>query len=154
MRRPAAELGRRRVRARPAAEDPPGDGWIRAEDIELKTLRGLKVVHIQGQYWESEAEVVGEISGMLMGEDGAWVTLRTHGTSTESILKFISGRTRKELQVHLCDKPCSNLTWRHELPCRAPQGGRKRQRSRRRSQGRGGRRRSPGKGGEETKPRE
>lgn len=79
--------------------------------MELKTLQGLKVVHIQGKSWESEAEVVGEITGMLMGEDGAWVTLRTHGTSTESILKFISGRTRKELQVHLCDKPCSNQTW-------------------------------------------
>ena len=97
--------------ARPAAEGPPGDGWVAASEVDLRTLQEMKAVHIQGRYWDNEAEIVGEITKTLMGEDGAWTTVRVHGTSTESILKYISGQAKKELQVHLCDSPCSTMTW-------------------------------------------
>lgn len=94
MRRLAGVVDRRRVRPRPAMADSVGDGWIQAHELELKEIRGMKAVHIQGKYWDNEAEVVGEFTSLLMGEDGAWVTCQVHGTSTEAILKFISGQTR------------------------------------------------------------
>ena len=109
--------------ARPAAEGPPGDGWVAASEVDLRTLQEMKAVHIQGRYWDNEAEIVGEITKTLMGEDGAWTTVRVHGTSTESILKYISGQAKKELQVHLCDSPLFyNDMGGHYAPCRQDQG--------------------------------
>ena len=65
MRRPAARPDRRRVMARPASEGPLGDGWVAAGEVDLRTLQEMKAVHIQGRYWDNEADIVGEITKTL-----------------------------------------------------------------------------------------
>ena len=51
--------------ARPAPEGPPGDGWVAAGEVDLRTLQEMKAVHIQGRYWDNEADIVGEITKTL-----------------------------------------------------------------------------------------
>ena len=51
--------------ARPASEGPLGDGWVAAGEVDLRTLQEMKAVHIQGRYWDNEADIVGEITKTL-----------------------------------------------------------------------------------------
>lgn len=114
MRRPAAAPKRARVRARPAALDADDD-WEKPSEVNVRELNSWPAIYIQGLYWDNNAEVIGEMISLEVGEDGTLLTVKAHGTTSEELLRLLSGKASKLLQVHLCDEPCSHLTWKEGL---------------------------------------
>ena len=115
MRRPAGGPERPRVRRRPAAAGPPDGGWEKASEVNIWELNSWPAIYIQGQYWDNDAEVIGEMKSLAVGDDGTMLTVKAHGTTSEELLRLLSGRASKVLQVHLCDEPCSHLVWKEGL---------------------------------------
>ena len=105
MRRPAAAPKRARVRARPAAVDLDDGEWEKASEVNIRELNSWPAVYIQGLYWDNNAEVIGEVKTLEIGEDGTMLTFKAHGTTSEEVLRLLSGKSSKLLQVHLCDDP-------------------------------------------------
>ena len=112
MRRPAGGPERPRVRRRPAAAGPPDGGWEKASEVNIWELNSWPAIYIQGQYWDNDAEVIGEMKSLAVGDDGTVLTVKAHGTTSEELLRLLSGRASKLLQIHLCDEPCSHQVWR------------------------------------------
>lgn len=109
----AAPAPRRR---RPAAAiDPPA---AREEDLRSKPagewLR-LELVEIEGKYWDESCVLAGKIKGLLKEEGEPFIKVRVEGTKSESLLKFLSGVSSREVRCHICDKPCSRQTWSNDL---------------------------------------
>ncbi|CAK9058307.1 Uncharacterized protein SCF082_LOCUS31115, partial [Durusdinium trenchii] len=100
---------------RPAAADPPDGGWEKASEVNIRELNSWPAIYIQGQYWDNDAEVIGEMKSLAVGDDGTMLTVKAHGTTSEELLRLLSGRASKVLQVHLCDDPCSHLVWKEGL---------------------------------------
>ena len=111
MRRPAAAPRRVRVRVRPAAMDPDDGDWEKASEVNIRELNAWPAIYIQGLYWDSNAEVIGEMKSLAVGEEGIMLTIKAHGTTSEELLKLLSGKASKLL----CDDPCSHLTWKEGL---------------------------------------
>ena len=55
------------------------------------------------------------MKSLEVGDDGTMLTVKAHGTTSEELLRLLSGKASKLLQVHLCDDPCSHLTWKEGL---------------------------------------
>ena len=115
MRRPAAEPRRARVRPRPAMRDLDDVDWEKASEVNIRELNSWPAVYIQGLYWDNNAEVIGEVKSLEIGDEGTLLSFKAHGTTSEEILRVLSGKASKLLQVHLCDDPCSHLTWKEGL---------------------------------------
>ena len=104
-----------RVSRRPAAVIPDEDDWEKASEVNVRELSSWPAIYVQGLYWDNHAEVIGEMKSLEVGDDGTMLTVKAHGTTSEELLKLLSGKATKLLQIHLCDDPCSHLTWKEGL---------------------------------------
>ena len=113
LRRPARAPERPSVRRRPAGADPPEADWEKASEVNIRELNSWPAIYIQGLYFrDNDAEVIGEMKSLAVGDDGTVMTVKAHGTTSEELLRLLSGRASKLLQIHLCDEPCSRQVWR------------------------------------------
>lgn len=85
-------------------KDLPAAEWIR---------RGLII--FQGKYWDEECVWAGKFSGLEAEEGQVYLRIIVEGTQSESLLKYLSGQKPCLLRGHLCDQPCSALTWAEGL---------------------------------------
>lgn len=68
----------------------------------MESLLEWPWVHIRGQYWEEEVELVGKVEEIFRQEDGRSIWLKASGTPNESLLKYLSGVASKRVKIHLC----------------------------------------------------
>eukprot|EP00435_Cladocopium_sp_Y103_P035365 s2284_g9.t1 len=114
MRRPAAASQRRR---RPAAREEAlatlpleKEGRVRFDEINPKELlRAGSIVIEEGIYYGKTIAVAGHFTTFRSEGDQVFAGLRVSGTKSEELLRLLSGKTNKEISVHLCDRECPKV---------------------------------------------
>eukprot|EP00435_Cladocopium_sp_Y103_P069029 s30_g32.t1 len=119
--RPARQRPAARERAvglrRPAVagEEPEGKQELRWSDLSVADLGKEGLLLFEGNYWDSSAVFAGKITGYQSVGEEKYLKVKVGGTKHEGLLKYLSSRTDKEVQVHLCPSPCTTRTWRDGL---------------------------------------
>lgn len=125
-RAPRVPAGRGRVRGglrRPAAA--PAVGVAAEENIVAKFEKGDEVVLEDlptvawkvgsllaidnGQYFGGPCQVAGRFREWSLVGDQVRVRLQVTGTSHEDLLKYVTGTTHRQVEVHLCSTGCTAL---------------------------------------------
>ncbi|CAK9069219.1 Cryptochrome DASH [Durusdinium trenchii] len=116
-RRPAAEAGRPRVvRRRPAALDGEvEDQWVPADEVTLAQMEGWAQMRVQGEYWEEAVDCTVEMIELRASRGDRELLGKAVGTSSEALLRYISGVPEKTVRLHLCGRRCDRKTWEDGL---------------------------------------
>lgn len=117
-RRPAAAQPPRLHRRRPAAAIEAAPPAVREGDLRSRGIAEwakLGLVRIEGKYWDEPCCLAGKVEGVDQEDQEPYLRLRVHGTQSESLLRVLSGLDSKVLAGHLCENPCTRLTWRNNL---------------------------------------
>ena len=110
--------GRRRaVLKRPGSAGGPAE---RVEDpakpsLSLDQLLSGKLLVIEGLYWEGTATIAGKGIDISKTGSGHFLKVEVTGTSSASLLTYLTGRQPRHLSVHLCSDPCEEKIWRDGL---------------------------------------
>lgn len=82
-----------------------------ARGLSLEEWTGLKhIVVTEGYYWKDKVKVAGHVKG-LRAEDGqTYVRMILEGTTSESLLRYGSGKPGREVDLMVCLQDCD-----HEL---------------------------------------
>ena len=115
MMRPAAAVvparGRMRLR-RPAAAvaNPPGAATRKLSDVPLAEVARLGMIALEkAGYYQREIALAGETRGLKVDKDQTFVELYVTGTMDDELLRVMTGRSSRLVQVHLCDPGCANV---------------------------------------------
>ena len=111
LRRPAVAPRAPRIRARPAGRVEEMDDWQPAAEVNVWEVNSWSAILVQGLYWDNNAELIGVSKGVEVNSEGTWISLKAHGTTSEPLLRMLSGQPGKLVKIHLCDDPCRYLTW-------------------------------------------
>ena len=116
-RRPAAEAGRPRVvRRRPAALVVEGEEpWVSAEEVTLAQMEAWPRMRVQGEYWEEAVDCIVEMIELKASRGDRELLAKAMGTSSEALLRYISGVPEKSVRLHLCGVRCDRRTWEDGL---------------------------------------
>ena len=71
--------------------------WEKASEVNIRELNSWPAVYIQGLYWDNNAEVIGEVKPLEIGDEGTLLSFKAHGTTSEEILRVLSGKASKLL---------------------------------------------------------
>ena len=110
--------GRRRaVLKRPGAAGGPAE---KVEDpaklsLSLDQLLSGKLLVIEGLYWEGTATIAGKGIDISKTGSGHFLKVEVTGTSSASLLTYLTGWQPRHLSVHLCSDPCEEKIWRDGL---------------------------------------
>ena len=107
LRRPAS-----REEEIPEAEE--GGMWRPIPELTMEEIGSLDKVVVEGRYWEAPCIVAGVVNGLNFRGGDRKLSLWVTGTQTESLLKAVGGRC-KELELHLCGRPCEAQVWNNQL---------------------------------------
>lgn len=99
MRRPAALEGE---------EDNP---WVAAGEVTLAQLESWPLIRVQGEYWEEATDCIVEMVELKVSRGDRELLGRAKGTSSEALLRYISGVAAKTVRLHLCGRRCDSRTW-------------------------------------------
>lgn len=106
IRRPAAAPGP--VRRRPSVHVPPVVVDQSLRDINLAELGRLGFVQLTNAgYYGREVQVAGQVLGMKMAEGQTFLDLRVSGTQDDVLLRSITGRASRMMEVHICPADCA-----------------------------------------------
>ena len=100
---PPGRLVRHRRRA-DRGRDRPEE--LLVKDLEKGRWLEMRMVEIQGVYWKEQVKVAGMPTGLIAEEGEAFVSLHASGTTSEALLKWLSGQEVKKVKVHLCKADC------------------------------------------------
>ena len=116
-RRPAAEAGRPRgVRRRPAALVVESEEvWVAAEEVTLAQMEAWPLIRVQGEYWEEAVDCIVEMIELKASRGDRELLGKAMGTSSEGLLRYISGVPAKKVRLHLCGVRCDKRTWEDGL---------------------------------------
>lgn len=105
VRRPAAAAP---ARHRPAARVEAAVPDKRLKDISLDELNRLGFIQLTNAgYYGREVQVAGEVQGMKLAEGHSYVDLRVTGTRDDVLLRTITGRPSRMIEVHICPDGCA-----------------------------------------------
>lgn len=102
MRRPAARVEEE------AAEDPEKNSRQKLRDLDPRELLKLGAVVLEGAtYYGKSSPVAGHFKEFRSEEGHTFVELVATGTKHEELLRVLSGRSDKALNIHVCPEGCS-----------------------------------------------
>ena len=113
LRRPAVAGSRRRAAG--IAPDGGGAEELKLEDLDSGKLLEGHLLIFEGEYWEGAVKVSGRGLNLSQGEGGKYLKIKAEGTTSDSVLKYLSGQENKTLRVHLCGKGCTHRLWQDDL---------------------------------------
>lgn len=107
-RRPAA---RPRGLRRPAAAEEEVDAERRLKkfsEVDVRSLVKLgPVVLDDAKYYGQSAPIAGHFKGLKVEGENIFVKLKASGTKNEELLRILSGKKDKMVNIHLCEEGCS-----------------------------------------------
>ena len=91
--------GGRRGRRRPAAKEE--EAGKAASKVNVGDVVGGS---LEGTYWEGTFTPTGQ-----------YIEFEVRGTSSDNLLKYLSGIDPKRIDVHVCKEPCEHKVWKDGL---------------------------------------
>ena len=93
------------MRRRPAAlvveDEAP---WVPAEEVTLAQMEAWPLIRVQGEYWEEAADCIVEMIELKATRGDRELLGKATGTSSEALLRYVSGVASKAVRLHLCDR--------------------------------------------------
>lgn len=113
IRRPAAKpmpLRRPAKRREEQADEEEPKKFQKFSEVDLRKLTGRGPVALEdARYYGRAAPVAGHFRGLCSEGDGLFMKLQVSGTKNEELLRVLSGKKDRIIQVHLCEEGCTGL---------------------------------------------
>lgn len=104
--RPAARL------RRPAVAVPPAgrvDTTKLLGDLDLSGLQKLGFIVLkEASYYGRSVAVCGQVTGVRMVDRQVFLELKATGTQDDALLRALTGKPSRKMEVHVCDAGCQN----------------------------------------------
>ena len=113
MKRPAAAKERVRKASRgekPKGEDLKANSFKKFASLDLRQLVNKGPVALEdARYYGQAAPVAGHFQGLKSEGEGMFIRLKVSGTKNEELLRVLSGKKNRCVNVHLCEEGCAGL---------------------------------------------
>lgn len=101
------------ARRRPAAREPPerrGDSQKKLVDVEVAALGTMGTIYLKDAlYYGRPIEICGHVQGVRTVGPEVTMDLKVSGATDDALLRALSGREGKMIEVHICDEKCSQV---------------------------------------------